>query len=398
MEAAAPITPDSVFRLGSLTKQLTAATVLKLIEDGRISLDDPVSRFFPDYPQPGGSATVRQLLNHTSGIVSYTDVPGWMVEANTNRAYTTDQMVALFRDLPSRTPPGQAWAYNNSGYVLLAAIVERVTGQRWHQVVEERVTRPLGLNTIGYGADHEASPAMVRGYTVTDGAVRASRPTHRSVPHAAGGLVGSVGDFARWTDALHHGRVVSPALYAEMIAPTSLPDGRAQPYGFGLATGEMRGRRVIRHDGRIAGFSTEGLYLPDQDVFVAVFANSDRPATQPGLLARRLAALAVGVPYRRFTQTAVDPAVVAPLLGVYRVGSSGVSRRFFARDGKLYAARAEGGPEREVLAAGGDEFFYPDSFTWFRIERRPDAEPVMHMHQDDSAAAELAVRVVEAPQ
>ena len=146
VEARRPITPDSVFRLGSITKQFTAAVVLQLVQEGRISLDDPVSRFFPDYPQPGASATVRQLLNHTSGIQSYTGIPGWMVEENTNRPHTTAEMIALFRDLPPPTPPGQAWAYSNSGYVLLGAIVEQVTGQPWHRAVAERIAGPLGLD------------------------------------------------------------------------------------------------------------------------------------------------------------------------------------------------------------------------------------------------------------
>ena len=124
-----PLTPDTVFRLGSITKQFTAAAIMKLVEEGQISLDDPVSKFLPDYPAPGADATVRQLLNHTSGIQSYTGIPGWMVEENTARPYTTDELIAVFRDEPQQSPPGQAWAYNNSGYVLLGATLERVAGK-----------------------------------------------------------------------------------------------------------------------------------------------------------------------------------------------------------------------------------------------------------------------------
>jgi len=107
VEAHRPITPDTVFRMGSITKQFTASVILQLVQEGRISLDDPLSRFLPDYPQPGASATVRQLLNHTSGVQSYTGIRGWMVEANTNRPFTTEQMIAEFRDLPSPTRPGR---------------------------------------------------------------------------------------------------------------------------------------------------------------------------------------------------------------------------------------------------------------------------------------------------
>jgi CubicO group peptidase (beta-lactamase class C family) len=397
VDAHRAITPETVFRLGSLTKQFTAAVVLQLVAEGRISLDDPISRFFPDYPQPGARATVRQLLNHTSGIQSYTGIPGWMTEANTNRAYTTAQMIAVFRDRPSPTPPGQAWAYNNSGYVMLGAIIEHVTGKPWHQAVAERITGPLGLTTIGYGVEREGRPGMAHGYTSDDGQVRPARAIHMSVPHAAGALVGTVGDLARWSQALHHGRVVSPELYRAMTSPTQLPEGRTQPYGFGLGLEHLRGRDTIEHSGGIFGFSTYASYVPSDELFVAVFANSDEAVTAPGIVTHRLAALALGDPFPSFTRAEIGAEALAPLLGVYRVDGGTVSRRFFARGGKLWTMR-DGGSDLEVFAAGGDRFYYgPNSLTWFRIVRQADGTPVMEMHQDGNETAERAVRTGDVP-
>ncbi|HEX8644545.1 MAG TPA: serine hydrolase domain-containing protein [Allosphingosinicella sp.] len=399
LEARRPITPQTVFRLGSITKQFTAAVILQLVAEGRISLDDPVTRFFPDYPQPGGRATVRQLLNHTSGIQSYTGIPGWMTEANTNRPYSTAQMIALFRDLPSPSEPGQRWDYNNSGYVLLGAIVESVTGMPWHQAVAERIARPLGLGSISYGVTGEAAPAMARGYTDGEGGTaRLANRIHMSVPHGAGGLVGTVEDLAIWARALHSGRVVSPALYQEMIRPTALPDGGSHPYGFGLGFDELRGRPTIGHGGGIFGFNTDSFYIPSEDIFVAVFANSDDPATAPGLVARRLAALALGEPFPEFRPVPADRAAVEPLLGIYRVGpEGGAERRFFTREGRYYTQR-EDGPELEIFPAGDDRFFYgPNSLTWFRIARREDGAHVMEMHQNGANEAEAAVRTGPVP-
>jgi len=141
--AKKPLTPASVIRMGSLTKQFTAAIVLQLVNEQKLSLDDRLDKFLPGYPAPGGAATVRQLLNHTSGIQSYTSIPGWMVAANTGRAFTTEQLIAEFRDKPAEFQPGARWNYDNSGYVLLGAIIERVTGQPWYRVLEARITRPL---------------------------------------------------------------------------------------------------------------------------------------------------------------------------------------------------------------------------------------------------------------
>jgi CubicO group peptidase (beta-lactamase class C family) len=396
VQARRPITPDTVFRLGSITKQFTAATILQLVQEGKISLDDPLSRFFPDFPQPGASATVRQLLNHTSGVVSYTGIPGWMVEANTGRPYTTAEMIALFRDLPPPTKPGEQWAYNNSGYVLLGAIIEAATGRPWHQAVEERIARPLQLRTIGYGVDREGGAAMAKGYTAANGQVQPAQRIHMSVPHGAGALVGTIRDLATWAHALHHGRVVNRATYRAMTVPTALPGGRSEPYGFGIGFGSVRGRNTIGHNGGIFGFSTESLYIPSDDLFVAVFANSDEPATHPSLLASRLLALALGDPYRSFRRAEVDQRALAPLFGVYRIGDTGVSRRFFARDGKLYTMR-DGAPESEVFAAADGHFFYPNNNNWFRMVHRPGSAPAMEMHQNGDDKAELATRTGDIP-
>ncbi len=387
LEGRRPITADTVFRLGSITKQFTAAVVLQLVNEGRISLEDPISRFFPDYPQPGARATVRQLLNHMSGIQDYTKIAGW-IGRNRERPHSTAQLIATFRDLPSPAQPGQAWEYNNGGYVMLGAIVEQVTGRPWHEAVTERIARPLGLRTIAYGGSGEAA-AAARGHTEEGGHQQPTRPTDMSVPHAAGALVGSARDLARWAQALHHGRVVSPALYQQMVRPGRLADGSTQPYGYGLRLRELRGRPVIVHGGAIAGFATDSVYIPSEDLFIAVLANSDDPVTPPSIVLRRLAALALGQPFPTFSRADVDLGTIDPLLGVY-TAQSGPPRRFFSRDGKLYMAR--GKEETEIFSAGEDRFFFgPEELTWLRLVRQADGAHVMEVHRPEAAEPERAV-------
>lgn len=392
--AKVPVTPDTVFRIGSISKQFSAAVIMQLVDEGKLSLDDPVSKFVPGYPAPGGTATVRQLLNHTVGIPSYTGLPGWMVEANTARSYTTQEMIALVRDLPSPFAPGTDYAYNNSGYVLVGAVVEAVTGKPWHVAVKERITGPLGLKTIRYGVEEASVPNMAKPYTA--GGAPAQK-IDMSVPHAAGALVGSVRDLATWAQALHHGKVVSAASYAQMITPTKLPDGRTIPYGFALGTGDVRGSPVIGHGGGIFGGATDSEYLPDQEIFVAVFANSDAPATSPGVAARRIAAIAIGKPFPEFKAVTVAPAALAPLFGSYAPADGKAPRTFFARDGQLYTQR-EGGAELKVYAAGDDRFFYgPASLTWFTVRRDPTGKHAMEMHQNGAEQAEVTMRTGPVP-
>lgn len=376
--AKKPITPHSVFRIGSITKQFASAVVLQLSAEGKLKLSDPLSRYLPTYPN-GAAITVAELLNHTSGIQSYTNIPGWMTEANFAHAYTTDQMIAVFKDLPAPSKPGQAWSYNNSGYFLVGALIEKVTGKPWYQAVDERIVKPLGL-TMRYGGDEPRIAAMATGYSEDDHGVALAKHIDMSVPGAAGALDGTPSDLARWGYALHHGMVVAAPYYAQMIAPTKLPDGSVKPYGFGLENGTLRGQPTIGHSGGIPGFSTDSLCVPAEELFVAVYANSDQPKTSPESIVRRLAALAIGKPFPTFTATKLDAAAMKPLLGVYQFKDA--KRTLFERDGK-YFTRRDDGPESEVFAAKGNRFFYGgDELTWFAVIKNAAGKMIYQRHNN----------------
>ena len=380
------LTPKTTMRLGSITKQFTAAVIMQLVEEGKLSLDDPLSKFIPDYPKPGADATVRQLLNHTSGIQSYTGIPGFMKDRSA-KAHSTAELVAAFRDAPSTFERGTQWAYNNSGYVLLGAIIEKLTARPWHEAIDMRIARPLHLTSLRYGGLPNGEAGAAKGYRVEDDKAVPARPLDMSVPHAAGALVANAEDLARWAEALHHGKVVKPASYALMTAPTTLPGGKVEPYGFGLIPGTLRGHPTVSHDGGIFGFSTDSRYLTKDGIFVAVLANSERPRVDPELVTRKLAALAIGDPYESFKAIPLDAAAVAPLTGVYKVGD--VERTLYLRDGKLFARRTGGGP-LEVLPAAGNRFFYPDSLVWFEIAASANGKPEMRFHQDGEVKADIA--------
>jgi CubicO group peptidase (beta-lactamase class C family) len=393
VQAKTPITPGTVFRIGSITKQFSAAIMLQLVAEGKVSLDDKLLKFFPDYPKPGADATVAQLLNHTVGVQSYTGIPGWMVEKNTARAYTTEEMIAQFRDLPSPSKPGEKWAYNNSGYVLVGAVIEKVTGKPWHVNVEERIARPLRLTTIRYGVLEGQTPNMAKGYTLKEDKVAEALKIHMSVPHAAGALIGSVEDLAKWNAALHHGKIIPAELYAKMTAPTVMPDG-PKDYGYGIAPREVRSRKALGHGGGIFGFSTDSIYLPKEDVFVAVFANSDSPATDPGMVMLQLAALAIDDPFPTFQKAAFDAKAVEPWVGLYKVKDG--ERRIFLKDGKLYTQRTGGGGI-EAFAAGNGKYFYENSLTWFELKRDAAGTPVVAMYQQGAVTAEVSPRAGDIP-
>jgi hypothetical protein len=174
-----------------------------------------------------------------------------------------------------------------------------------------------------------------------------------------------------------------------MIAPTVLPDGSTEKYGFGIAQREVRGRAALGHGGGIFGFSTDSIYLPKEDVFVAVFTNSDSPAADPGMVMMKLAAMALGDPFPTFDKVALDAKAVEPWVGVYKVKDG--ERRVFLKDGKLYTQRTGGG-ELEALAAGNGRYFYANSLTWFELKRDAAGTPVMAMYQNGAVTPDLSAR------
>ena len=381
VERGRAITPTTAFRVGSITKQFTAAVILQLIAEGKLSLDDPLARFFPDWPQPGEHATIRQLLNHTSGIREFTAVPGYMGSEPTMRPVATGDLLAVIRGGPSESDPGRVFRYNNSGYVVLGAIIEQLTGMPWHEAVKERISQPLGLKSLAYGPAAEGNQALAMPWTGKDGQFVLSRGVHLSVGHAAGSLVSNVGDLARWTQALHHGEVVRPDLYALMTTSAPLADGTTAPYGFGLHLIEFRGRPAYRHGGAARGVDTGSIYIPSEDLFVAVFANSDDLPVDSSVVVRRLAALALGEAYPMLARVDVPLAAVEPLFGTY-AAEAGQDFHFSGRDGKLYFGR--GADDDQIFAAGNDRFYFgPDELTWLSFDRRPDGVPVLSVHRED---------------
>ncbi|MBW0145210.1 serine hydrolase domain-containing protein [Sphingomicrobium clamense] len=395
VEAGTPITPDTVFRYASITKQFTAATIMQLVAEGKISLDAPLSDYLPEYPQPGASATVRQLLNHTSGIMSYTSMPGFMDPENTAKPMTTAQMIDYFDDAEMPAEHGARLAYNNSAYILLGAIIERVTGKNWDAAIRERIANPIGLTSLTSGVYEAGIEGMAKGYSLDDGEVVPAQTIHMSLPHAAGALIGTVGDLATWAEALHSGKVVDAERYAEMIAPTQMADGSTTPFGFGLMNAEVRGAATIGHSGGIFGFSTDSLYIPEEDVFVAVLANSNSPKTDPSFVTRQLAALAIGNPFPEYEKQPLDLAALEGFEGRYEFDDA--VRDLRLKDGKLFSQR-EGSGALEVFHAGDGIYFYgPDSATFFKLARNDEGTPVIRFHSDGAETASVGTRIGDAP-
>lgn len=354
------VATDTVFRIGSITKQFTAAAILKLAEEGKLSLDDSLSTYVPDFPTPGHTVTITQLLNHTSGIKSYTGQPQfWELSRND---LTHEQLLELVRDQPFDFEPGEKWSYNNTGYYLLGMVIENVSGLGYADYLQTTFFEPLGLRSTTYCDEQKLIPRRAEGYERDGDTLVNDTPLSMSPPFAAGALCSTVEDLLAWQRALATGKVVSEDSYRAMITPLPLNDGTPQRYGFGLATGQLESHASVSHGGGINGFVSMLAAYPDDDLAVAVLVNTGGPLAD--LLADEVARLSLGLEIPDVADLPIGEQEVEGLLGTYDLGP--VKLTVTWRDDHLWV-RAEG-QEAERLKHQGDFVFISDFDYRVRVE------------------------------
>lgn len=372
VELGVPIQPDMVFELGSITKQFTAAAILMLAERGQLSLSDDLTKYLPDFPTHGKTITLEHLLTHTSGIPSYTGLPEWV--ATRKEHVTPQQIIDLFKDKPLEFEPGEKWAYNNSGYILLGAIVEKVSGKTYEDFVEQEIFKPLGMTRSCYGNNSEIVPGRVDGYDKNPSSPSGYRRTDYlslTQPYAAGSLMSTVDDLARWDEALTDAsgtRLLKPASLERMFTPVDLRSGKSTAYAYGWAVGQYAGRKVIEHGGDINGFTTDILRVPEARLLVVILSNNTGIDNRP--LAFQIAAKALGQPVEDWPAIALDPKALDEYVGVYRFPDStpAVTRTITREGGKLFSQRS-GSQKLEIVPTARDEFFFKEPGTFLRFRR-----------------------------
>ena len=365
VELGVPIQPDMVFRVGSVTKEFTSACVLLLAEQGRLRLDDDIAKYLPDYPAGGRRITIEQLLTHTSGIRSYTDMPAWA--ARMREDWTLSELVDIFKNEPFDFEPGTRWHYSNSGYVLLGLILEKATGKKYGDLVSEMIFRPLGMKDTRYGSDEPIVPRRVSGYQKTAAGVVNAPFLSMTQPFSAGAIVSTVDDLARWQAALDRGAILTPESRKKMWTPVTLPDGTPTRYGYGWDIWSYEDHPVVEHGGSINGFQTANMRWPADRLYVAVLSNC-LGCAEPRGLALAAASILIGKPSMDRAVVAVAPALLDRYAGAYtdRDGDDWIVRR---KDDHLVL---QAGPRSwDAWPASDTEFFLRDAVRTVRFVSDP---------------------------
>jgi len=372
LELGVKIEPDMVFRIGSITKQFTGVSILMLIEQGKLAFTDEITKFWPDYPTHGYKITVEHLLTHTSGIKSYTSLPEWL--AMWRKDMSVDEIINLFKDKPMDFAPGEKWAYNNSGYILLGAIVEKVSGESYEQFVQRHIFDVLGMKHSSYGSAARIIPRRIPGYSRGKTGLENSAYLSMTQPYAAGSLLSSVDDLALWDAALSTDKLVKQPTLQRAFTPYKLNSGKSTGYGYGWAIVDYEGHQMIEHGGGINGFTTYLLRVPQDRVMVAVLTNKDYGRPTPDDVAFKIASMAIGKPYREPVSVAVSEKVLDALVGVYE-DEDGDQRVITRQGSQLYSQRSGGG-KQAMFAASESEFFFKESLTRIKVRKNPEGRVI----------------------
>jgi CubicO group peptidase (beta-lactamase class C family) len=354
-ELEVPNTPQTRFRLGSITKQFTSMAIAQLVERGLVKIEDPITKYLPDYPkETGDKVTVYHLLTHTSGIPSFTN--GKDYQQIKMSPFSGEKLVAWLKDKPLEFAPGEKYNYNNSGYYLLGYLIEKVSGKSYEQYLKENIFEPLGMKDTGYDHNKEIMKNRATGYTAKGKEIENAEFIDMTVPGGAGALYSTAEDLYIWDRALYTEKLVKKPTLEKIYTPFK------SNYAWGWVVAERNGRKIIQHGGGIDGFNTTIVRYVNDDI--CIIALSNRIPAALNQMSQNLAALLLGEKYDLpqdipANATRKEIKVETKVLDTY-VGEYELSPGFtiaVTKEGETLMAQPTGQTKAEIFAESETKFF-----------------------------------------
>lgn len=370
LELNVPMKPENVFQLASITKQFTSVAILILMEQGKLSIQDPLSKYIADYPR-GTEITLHHLLNHTSGIKDYTRIPE--LRNRTRLDMTPEELINTFKNLPLEFEPNEKYDYSNSGYVLLGYIIEQLSGMSYGEFIKANIFDKLGMNNSYYADNYRVVANKAYGYQLYGGRYENAEYMSPTFPYAAGSLMSTVDDMFLWNKAIHNNTLISEESKRRAFKNYTLANGKPDNYGYGWFINEIAGITTLEHQGGINGFTTSGIYLPGENIFSIVLTNLD-----DGIGAERNNIKAVSALLGKSSaENAVEEVSEKELkkwVGAYQFED--VLRFISFENGALYSRR-EGGHPLKLLPVSDSEFRFENSLAVYKFSSKKGKKQVL---------------------
>jgi CubicO group peptidase (beta-lactamase class C family) len=351
-----PNTPQTEFRIGSITKEFTAMAILELQARGKLSVQDPVCKYVPECPKDWAPIKIFNLLTHTSGIPNFTSFPNYLkIET---QSLTPTELLADFENKPLDFKPGAKFSYSNSGYEVLGYIIERVSGETYQAFLEKNIFKPLGMTDSGYDNSHPTASNHAVGYFYSNASYTPSRYVNMTVPFSAGALYSTALDLYKWDRALEAGKLIPKGLLDAMLTPHVAMGGPGNAhYGFGWVISTEFGHKGISHGGGIEGFTSMNSWFPADHAYAIALDNVTSP--EIGAVSRALTAILFGQKYeipREYKAIALSGDELQKFVGQYQLAPKFIIT--VRRTGDQLNAQATGQPSAPIFPESGTEFFY----------------------------------------
>jgi len=379
-----PMPIDAIHEIGSVTKQFTSAAMLQLVGQEMLDLDADISEYLPDFDTQGRKISVRRLMDHTSGIKGFTEMPEFGEIGQ--RTLPREDLLRLIEKQPYEFEPGEALIYNNSAYFMMGLIIESISGQTFEEYVEQNLFAPAGMADSSYCSNSELLEKKAQGYQYSDEGLKLARYHDHTWPYAAGSLCSTISDLLAWNNALHHGEILSPALYELLITPVPLTDGTPIRYAMGVTHYQHATGRVIEHGGGIDGFLSNSRYYPDEDVTIIVLQNTGAPPG-PAAITDQIGEHLFGTPGAPEAQTFSGD--LSRYHGIYRGPARGTTLTVTvtSEDGELVLTlqtRGNPRPAQTPIFIGANTFSLGNVRYIFELEEGDSYAPVLRMDSPSS--------------
>jgi CubicO group peptidase (beta-lactamase class C family) len=391
VELNVPLTPENSFEIGSITKQFTAICILMLQEQGKLSTSDDIHKYLPDFETGEYTVTIHHLLNHTSGIKSYTDMQEW---AKTWRQdLTVDELIGTFNNQPFDFAPGEKWLYSNSGYILLGAIIEKVSGISYASFLQQAIFDPLKMANSTYGDRKKLITNRAEGYGKGAEGYTNAEYLGLNQAYAAGAIVSTVDDMWKWQQALVSNTLISEASFKMATTNYTLNNSKKTGYGYGFLLDELNGSPTIEHSGGIFGYTCNGIYLPNEKTYVIFLTNLSN--VDPGTPSTRAAALAINKPVKDPQTIVLSEDQLKEYVAVYEY-EDGLTRTITLEGNQLYS-QIFGSSRYEIYPSAVDKFFIKDSFLrlTFQRDNMNQIGSVLSENRSDKRVAKRTNKTVE---
>lgn len=358
VELNVPMKEEMVFAIASMTKQFTAVAVLQLMEQSKLSLQDEVTKYLPDYPTGGQKITIENLLTHTAGIPA-SDPAAMTKLQGEKRLITLPEIIDTFKTRPLDFAPGTKMVYSNNGYMLLGAIIEKVSGASYPEYLEKNLFKPAGMTETHFGDDYKIIKNRAASYVYSRAESQFLNAANDKVEtaYSAGGIQSTAVDLFKWNQVLLSHKLIKKESLEKAQTEYTLPNGKGTNYGYGWFTGNIQGSPIVEHGGNLGGFMSHAIYLPREDVYVVALYNFRSPTRLPEFLAGDFAAIAIGKPFN-IKEIVLDENLLKTYVGVYE--EDGIERLITVENGKLYYQRV-GANKLQIKPYAKDKFFFENA-------------------------------------